>query len=663
MTQDKLNQKVEKDFVFQTEQFADVKILRYQVPGFEELTLKQKKLIYFLSEAARCGRDILWDQNNKFNLLLRRTLEAIVKSYDGDREEEEFKQFLVYTKRVWFSNGIHHHYSMDKFLPEFSEGFFGKLLADCNYELLPLEEGEDVMSLLNKLVPVIFDPGFAAKRVVLDADKDLIATSANNYYEGLTQKEVEGFYSGIDKGDPERPLSVGLNSKLVKENGEISEKVWKLGGMYSPAIENILVWLEKAVEVAETEKQKDSLIKLIEFYKTGDLKTFDEYSILWVEDLQSRVDVVNGFIEVYGDPLATKASWESVVNFKDIEATRRTEIISANAQWFEDHSPVDDRFKKKEVKGVSAKVITVAMLGGDCHPATPIGINLPNAEWIRKEHGSKSVTIDNITFAYYQSSLKSGMVEEFAYSEEEVKRAKDHGYLGGSLHTDLHECLGHGSGQLLPGVGMDALKNYHSTLEEARADLFALYYIMDPRMVEVGLMPSLEVAKAEYDGYIRNGLMTQLTRIELGKDIEESHMRNRQLIARWVYEKDAERKVVEKLSKDGKTYFVVKDYELLRDMFGELLAEVQRIKSEGDFEAGKQLVEEYGVKVDSELHKEVKERFEKLKIAAYAGFINPDYEPVVEDGEIVDVKVSYPMDFTEQMLEYGEKYSFLPNIN
>lgn len=650
-------------FQYQTEQFADIKILRYQVPGFEELTLGQKELIYYLAEAARCGRDILFDQNNKNNLSIRRTMEAIAKSYDGDRESDEFKNFLVYTKRVWFSNGIHHHYSMDKFMPKFSEEYFGELLSNSNHELLPLLEGEDVVGLLTRLVPVLFDEDVDAKRVVLNPELDLIKDSANNYYEGVNEKEAEDFYAKIEKGDPERPLSTGLNSKLVKENGELSEKTWKVGGMYSEAIEKIVFWLEKAIPVADSEFQKESLVKLVAFYKTGDLKTFDEYSILWVKDLDAHIDVVNGFIEVYGDALAIKGSWESIVNFKDVEATKRAVIISDNAQWFEDHSPVDERFKKKEVKGVSAKVITVAMLGGDCHPATPIGVNLPNAEWIRKEHGSKSVTIDNITHAYHQSSLKGGMVEEFAYCKEEVQRAKDHGYLGGNLHTDLHECLGHGSGQLLPGVGMDALKNYHSTLEEARADLFALYYMMDPKMVELGLMPSLEVAKAEYDGYIRNGLITQLTRIELGKDIEESHMRNRQLIVKWVYEKGESDKVIEKNNENGKTYFVVNDYQKLRTLFGELLGEVQRIKSEGDFEAGKLLVEDYAVKVDANLHKEVKERFEKLNLAAYAGFINPDYHPVYEEDKIIDVKISYPMDFMAQMLEYGERYSFLPNIN
>ncbi len=652
-----------EEFIYQTEQFADVKILRYQVPGFEDLTLEQKELIYYLSEAAHCGRDILFDQNNKYNLLIRRTLEAIFLSYDGDRDCEEFKKFEVYIKRVWFSNGIHHHYSMDKIMPEFTEEYFGELIANSNYELLPLKANQDEIDLLTRLSEVIFDENSEAKRVVLNPEKDLIESSANNYYESVSQKEVEEFYKQFDKGDVDRPISAGLNSKLVKENGEIKEKVWKVGGMYTEAIEEIVFWLEKALPIADSELQKQALTKLIEFYKTGDLKTFDDYSILWVKDLDAHVDVVNGFIEVYGDALAIKGSWESVVNFEDLDGSKRTKIISENAQWFEDHSPVDSRFKKEVVKGVSAKVITVAMLGGDCHPATPIGINLPNAEWIRKEHGSKSVTIDNITHAYHQASLKGGMLEEFAYSEEEIARSKEFGHLGGNLHTDLHECLGHGSGQLLPGVGMDALKNYHSTLEEARADLFALYYIMDEKLIEIGLIPNLEVGKAEYDGYIRNGLLTQLTRIELGKEIEESHMRNRQLIAKWVFEKGAKDNVIEKLEKEGKTYFVIRDYEKLRALFGELLSEVQRIKSEGDFEAGKQLVENYAVKVDESIHKEVKERFDKLNLAAYAGFINPEYHPVYKEGIIVDVEVSYPMDFAEQMLNYSHKYSFLPNEN
>ncbi|MGZ2368491.1 dipeptidyl-peptidase 3 family protein [Ancylomarina sp. YFZ004] len=652
-----------EQFIYQTEQFADIKILRYQVPGFEDLSLQQKELIYYLSEAAHCGRDILFDQNNKFNLKVRRTLEAILLSYDGDRECEDFKNFEIYIKRVWFSNGIHHHYSMDKIMPEFSEEYFGELIANSNYELMPLTASEDEIDLISKLSGVIFDIEEEAKRVVLNPEMDLIESSANNYYESVSQKEVEEFYKALDKGDVDRPISTGLNSKLVKENGELIEKTWKVGGMYTEAIEEIVFWLEKALPIADSELQQQALIKLIEFYKTGDLNTFDDYSILWVKDLDAHIDVMNGFIEVYGDALAIKGSWESVVNFEDIEGSKRTKIISDNAQWFEDNSPVDSRFKKDVVKGVSAKVVTVAMLGGDCHPATPIGINLPNAEWIRKDHGSKSVTIDNITHAYHQASLKGGMLEEFAYSEEEIKRSKAFGHLGGNLHTDLHECLGHGSGQLLPGIGMDALKNYHSTLEEARADLFALYYLMDEKLIEIGLIPSLEVGKAEYDGYIRNGLLTQLTRVELGKEIEESHMRNRQLIAKWVFEKGSEEKVIERVEKEGKVYFVIRDYNKLRTLFGELLEEVQRIKSEGDFEAGKLLVENYAVKVDEAIHKQVKERFDKLNLAAYAGFINPEYLPVYEEGIIVDVEIAYPMDFTEQMLHYSNNYSFLPHEN
>jgi len=652
-----------KQFIYQTEQFADIKILRYQVPGFENLSLEQKELIYYLSEAAHCGRDILFDQNNKYNLTIRRTLEAILLSYDGDRDSEDFKNFEIYTKRIWFSNGIHHHYSMDKIMPEFSEEYFGELIANSNYELMPLQAKENEIDLVTRLVDVIFSEEEQAKRVVLNPEMDIIETSANNYYESVTQQEVESFYKQLDKGDEDRPISTGLNSKLVKEHGRLKEKVWKVGGMYTEAIEEIVIWLEKALPVADSDLQKQALIKLIDFYKTGNLNTFDEYSILWVKDLDTHVDVINGFIEVYGDALAIKGSWESVVNFEDLEGSKRTKIISDNAQWFEDNSPVDSRFKKDVVKGVSAKVVTVAMLGGDCHPATPIGINLPNAEWIRKEHGSKSVTIDNITHAYHQASLKGGMLEEFAYSEEEIARSKEFGHLGGNLHTDLHECLGHGSGQLLPGVGMDALKNYHSTLEEARADLFALYYIMDEKLVEIGLIPSLEVGKAEYDAYIRNGLLTQLTRIELGKEIEESHMRNRQLIAQWVFEKGEDDNVIEKVVKEGRTYFVVKDYDKLRKLFGELLEEVQRIKSEGDFEAGKLLVENYAVKVDTNIHKEVKERFDKLNLAAYAGFINPEYKAIYQEGVIVDVEIIYPMSFTEQMLHYSNKYSFLPHEN
>lgn len=652
------------NFQYQTEQFSDIKILRYKVPGFENLSLSDKVLIYHLSEAAKCGRDILFDQNNKENLYIRRSLEAIYLSFSGDRSDMRFESFVVYLKRVWFSSGIHHHYSMDKFYPQINVDYFEFLIDNSKTELLPLKKDETKLLFKERLSSLIFDKQINIKRVSLDSSEDIIKNSANNYYENISQNEVEDFYNKADKGDAERPISVGLNSKLIKKDEIIYEKTYKMGGMYSKAIHEIVLHLTKASEFCETEIQKDSIIKLIEFYKTGDLNTFDQYSILWVKDLDSRVDMVNGFIEVYGDALAIKGSWEALVNFKNIEATKRTEIISDNAQWFEDNSPVDSRFKKKTVKGVSAKVITVAMLGGDCYPTTPIGVNLPNAEWIRKEHGSKSVTIDNITDAYHKASLKQGgMLEEFAFSDEEISRAKKHSKLGGDLHTDLHECLGHGSGQLLDGVGMDALKNYHSTLEEARADLFALYYIYDQKLVDLSLIPSLEVGKSEYDSYIRNGLLTQLVRIEKGKDIEESHMRNRQLVAKWAFEKGSKNNVIEKIIKDNKTYFVINDYSKLRDIFGDLLAEIQRIKSEGDLVAGAKLVEDYAVKIDDIIHVEVLERFSKLNLAAYSGFINPEYTLIYENNDIVDVKIEFPDDFTKQMLYYSDKYSFLDNVN
>jgi len=657
------NGEVKDTFKYKAEQFADVKILRYQVPGFEKLSLNQKKLLYFLSQAALSGRDIIYDQNFKYNLTIRRTLEAIVDKYKGDRKSDDFAKFMTYTKRVWFCNGIHHHYSSDKFLPEFSKEYFKELVKNSPEGTFPLAKGETVDQLLEKIIPIMFNANLFPKKISLDPSKDMITNSSCNFYENISQQEAENFYKGIVDEKTETPVSYGLNSKLVKENGKISEKVYKVGGMYAAAIEKIVYWLEQATAVAENENQKAGLLKLIEYYKTGDLKKWDEYNVLWVEDLQSSVDYVNGFIEVYGDPLGMKATWESVVNFKDVEATKRAETISKNAQWFEDNSPVDPRFKKKEVKGVSAKVITVVQLGGDCHPSTPIGINLPNANWIRKQHGSKSVTMDNIMYSYDQSSLGSGALQEFCFSKDEIERAEKYGYLAGNLTTDLHECVGHGSGQLLPGVSSEALKNYHSALEEARADLFALYFIMDQKMVGLGLIPNLEVAKAAYDNYIRNGLMTQLTRIELGKDIEQAHMRNRQLIAKWVYEKGEKDKVVEKKTKDGKTFFTINDYNKLRTLFGELLKEMQRIKSEGDFNTGKAMIEKYAIKIDPVLHKEVKERYEKLKLAPYAGFINPVLEPVMKGKEIIDIKLSYPTDFTDQMMFYSKNYSFLPAIN
>ncbi|MCK9203057.1 MAG: dihydrofolate reductase [Bacteroidales bacterium] len=653
----------EQAFKFQTEQFADAKILRYQVPGFDSLTLKQKKLIFYLSQAALCGRDITFDQNYKYNLLIRKTLEAIYNDYSGNRDNEEFKNFVIYLKEVWFCNGIHHHYSTDKLVPGFPEAYFKTLVDGTKKEDLPLKSGQSTEQFIQEVTPLIFDPSVAPKRISLDASGDLILNSAANFYDGVNQKDVEQYYTTVKKEDSrlkkDLRVSYGLNSKLIRENGKIAELTWKVGGLYSPAIEQIVSWLEKALTVAESPDQKVSIEKLIDYYKTGDLVTWDEYNIAWVKD-DSRVDFVNGFIEVYGDPMAMKATWESVVNFKDIAATRRTEVLSKNAQYFEDHSPVAPEFRKKQVKGVTAKVITVAQLGGDCYPTTPIGINLPNANWIRKDFGSKSVTMDNITYAYDQSSLGSGFLEEFAYSQEEIDRAKKCSYLAGNLMTDLHECLGHGSGQLKPGVSAESLKNYHSAIEEARADLFALYYLSDPVMIKYGLISDPDVAKSEYDGYIRNGLLTQLVRIKPGKDIEQAHMRDRSLIAHWIYEKGAPEKIIEKVTKNGKTYFRINDYEKLRTKFGELLRLIQQITSEGDYQAAKNLVENYAVKVDPVLHKEVLERYEKLKIAPYAGFLNPDFTTVIKGDTISDITVSYPDDYTRQMLFYSKNYSFLP---
>jgi dipeptidyl-peptidase-3 len=652
---------VAQEFCYHVDRFADVEVLRYKVPGFENLSLQQKKLIYYLSEAALEGRDILYDQNNKYNLTIRKTLEAIFLNYAGDRTTNTYKNIETYLKRVWFSNGIHHHYATDKFSPDFSETTFRLIVESLPASSLPLKAyNNDVKKLLDDICPIIFNPNLYAKRVNQQEGVDVIKNSANNYYEGVTEKEVTDFYNAMKDPNDSTPISYGLNSKLVKENGKLVEKVWKIGGMYSPAIEKIVGWLEKAAEVAENEKQKSVIHSLIDYYETGDLLTFDEYSILWVEDLDSRIDFVNGFIETYGDPLGIKASWESVVNFKNLEATERTEKICANAQWFEDNSPVDPRFKKETVKGVSAKVINAAMLGGDCHPATPIGINLPNANWIRQAHGSKSVTIENITSAYDQASIGNGFNEEFVWSASEIELIEKYGFQSDNLHTDLHECLGHGSGQMLPGINQEMLKVYGATIEEARADLFGLYYAADPKIVELGLLPNAEAYKAEYYKYMMNGLMTQLTRIEEGNNIEESHMRNRALIAHWVYEKGANDKVVELKQRDGKTFVVVNDYEALRELFGKLLAEVQRIKSEGDFESAKKLVENYGVKVDPTLHKEIRERYAKLKLAPYKGFVNPVYQPILnEEGEIIDIKVEYKESFLMQMLRYSKEYGNL----
>lgn len=657
------NSGVSDDFNFYVEQFADLRILRYQVPGFEDLNLNQKTLLYYLSQAALCGRDIMFDQNGKYNLLIRHTLENIYETYSGDRTTPEYLNFEVYLKRVWFSNGIYHHYSTDKLIPGFPSDYLTYLAENSEIKNFPLNEGQTLADLLYEIIPVLFDPEVLPKKVSQDSDKDIVAGSAVNFYEGVNQQEVEAYYQRMKNPGDKRPLSYGLNSKLVKEDGKLKEIVWKKGGMYDAAIEHILSWLEQALEFAETDEQASVIKKLMEYYETGDLKIWDDYNVLWVEDLNSQVDFVNGFIETYDDPLGLKATWESVVNFKDIEATKRTETLSENAQWFEDNSPIDDKFKKNEVKGVTAKVITVTQLGGACYPATPIGINLPNADWIRKEHGSKSVTMENITYAYDQANQKTGLLEEFAADEEEINLIKKYGFLASNLHIDLHECLGHGSGQLNPGVATDALKNYMAPLEETRADLFALYYMMDDYLIMLGLTPNKDVAKAAYMNYIRNGLMTQLTRIQPGKDIEQAHMRNRQLISRWCMEKGKDSNVIERVSGEGKTYFRINDFEKLRELFGELLREVQRIKSEGDYQAGKELVEKYGVKVDRELHAEVLERYKKLNLAPYSGFINPELVAIEKKGKIVDVLIKYPDNYPEQMMYYSKNFSFLPDNN
>ena len=649
---------------YTVEQFADLQILRYRVPGFEDLSLKQKELVYYLTEAALQGRDILFDQNGKYNLTIRRMLEAVYTGYKGDKNTPDFKAMEVYLKRVWFSNGIHHHYGSEKFVPGFTPEFFRQAVQSVDAATLPLAEGQTVEQLCEEVFPVIFDPTVMPKRVNQAAGEDLVLTSACNYYDGVTQQEAEDFYNALKNPQDETPVSYGLNSRLVKEDGKIQEKVWKVGGLYGQALEKIVYWLKKAEGVAETPEQKAVIAKLMEFYETGDLKTFDEYAILWVKDLNSRIDFVNGFTESYGDPLGMKASWESLVNFKDLEATQRTELISGNAQWFEDHSPVDGQFKKEKVKGVSAKVITAAILAGDLYPATAIGINLPNANWIRSHHGTKSVTIGNITDAYNKAAHGNGFNEEFVYSDAELQLIDKYADVTDELHTDLHECLGHGSGKLLPGVDPDALKAYGSTIEEARADLFGLYYVADPKLVELGLTPSADAYKAQYYTYLMNGLMTQLVRIEPGNNVEEAHMRNRQLIARWVYEKGAAEKVVELVKKDGKTYVVINDDEKVRDLFGRLLAEIQRIKSTGDYAGAHDLVEAYAVKVDPALHAEVLERYKKLNLAPYKGFVNPKYEVVTDaDGTITDVTVTYDEGYAEQMLRYSKDYSTLSSVN
>ena len=638
-----------KEFKYLVDEFADLKIMRYQVPGWEELTLKQKEYVYHLAEAAKYGRDIIWAQNCRYNLQIRKTLENILENYKGDRTTEDWAKFETYAKRVFFSNGIHHHYAEDKFFPECSQDYFHDLMAAVGIDDAELEY-------------LVFDPNVFPARKATGSDVDIVAESAVNFYEGVTRAEVDAFYAAMVDPSDKTPVSYGLNSRVVKgEDGVVREEVYKVGGLYGPALEKICAELEKAADVAENQTQKDYIADLVAYYRSGDLKLWDEYNIKWVNDTLGTVDFVNGFVEDYNDPLGRKATWEGLVNFKDYEASRRTELISENAQWFEDNSPVDSRFKKAEVKGVTAKVINVATLAGDCYPAAPIGINLPNADWIRREHGSKSVTIANLTAAYSKAAQESpkNMLGEFAWSEEEIALEKKYGEVTNDLHTDLHECLGHGSGQLLPGTSPNALGEYSSALEETRADLFGLYYLADPKLVELGILPDMEAYKAQYSSYIRNGIFTQFTRIELGKKNTEAHMQNRKLIADWCYEKGKAANVIEKKVRDGKTYFVVNDHEALRGLFGDLLAEIQRIKSEGDYEAGKALVETYAVNIDPELHKEVKERYAALDLRPYGGFLNPEIVPVKKGFKVVDYKIVYNDNYVDQMLEYGRKYSTL----
>lgn len=638
------------EFNYSVDKFYDLEILRYQVPDFDSLSLQQKTLVYYLTEAALQGRDILFDQNCRYNLRIRRALEALYTGYQGDKNDEDYKLLEKYLKRVWFSNGIHHHYSEDKFLPEFTEEWFRKACADAG------------VKYDEEIIPVMFDPTVMPKRTNQAAGQDLVLTSAGNYYEGVTQAEAEAYYAAHKDNSPE-PLWIGLNSKLVKEDGVVKERVYKVGGMYGEALSKVVYWLEKALPYAETEEQKLAIEKMIEFNKTGDLKTFNEYCIAWVKDLQSQVDYVNGFTEVYSDPLGITGSWESMVNFKDIEATKRTQIISANAQWFEDHSTTDKKYKKEEVKGVSAKVITAAILGGDCYPATPIGINLPNANWIRKEYGSKSVTIDNLMHAYNEAAKGNGFNEEFMIDDAIREQYNQYGAMCGDLHTDLHECVGHGSGKLMPGITKDALKEHASTVEEARADLFGLYYMADPKMVELGLLPNGDAYKCYYYQQMMNGLMTQLVRIEPGKNVEEAHMRNRQLIAQWVLQ-HATNNEVAIVERDGKHYLQINDYEGVRRLYGELLREIQRITSEGDYAAAAEMVETYAVKVDQDLHREILDRYAHLNLAPYKGFVNPVYTAEYDkDGNITNVTLSYTEGYVEQHLRYSRDYSWLPDVN
>lgn len=645
----------EEPFRYLADEFADLKVIRYRIPGWDSLTLQQKEYIYHLSEAAKAGRDIFWDQNFKHGIKIRRALEGIFENYSGEKESSDWKEFVVYAKRVFFSNGIHHHYAEEKFIPGCSQEYFAKLMD---------ESGQS--ELKEELIPMLFDPALYPYRKNITGEGDLLLGSSVNFYDSVSRAEAETFYAKMADPKDETPISYGLNSRLVKRGGVVQEEVYKSGGLYGAAIDKIIEHLEKASAVAENDIQRGYIAKLIDYYRTGDLNTWDEYNIAWVKDTDSQVDFINGFIEDYNDPLGMKATWEAVVNFKDIEASKRTEIISNNAQWFEDNSPVSAEYKKKEVKGVSAKVITVAQLGGDCHPTSPLGINLPNADWIRKEHGSKSVTIANISEAYDKAAEEApkSMTAEFSWDEAESALIKQYGSVTNNLHTDMHECLGHASGQLRPGTAAGALKDHSSALEEARADIFALYYMPDTKLVELGIMPDAEAYKASYISYIRNGLMTQFVRVELGKSVTQAHMQGRKLIAEWCFEKgkgagEGGADVIEKRVRDNKTYFVINDYAKLRGLFGDLLAELQRIKSEGDYAAGKKLIETYAVNIDPALHKEVRDRYASLNLKPYGGFINPDIIPVEKDGKITDYKIEYPADFLQQMLDYGKKYSFL----
>ena len=649
------------DFKYFVEKFDDIQVLKYHLKGFEALSLRQKILIYNLSQAALAGRDILWDQNFRYNLLIRKTLEAVIRNYRGDRETPDYEDFLIYAKKVFFANGIHHHYSADKFIPGFSKSYFANLVKGTASEFLPLAKDQTSDQLIALLTPIIFDERLYARKVEKKAGTDIIAESASNFYEGVKQQEVEEFYTGkVEVNDP-HPISLGLNSKIKKIGGKVLEEVYKSGGKYGAEIDQIIKWLKKAIPVAENADQLNELQCLIDFYETGDLKKWDDFNIAWAGNTTTMVDYINGFIETYEDPLGMKATWEAVVEYTDIEATKRTETITANAQWFEDNSPVHPQYKKEKVVGVAAKVIDVAMLGGDCYPSSPLGINLPNSNWIRKEVGSKSVTLANITNAIEIASHGNGFIEEFAADQTEVERVKKYETIADALHTDLHECVGHASGKLAPGTDPNALKNYASALEEARADLFALYFIMDNKLLELGLIPDIDAAKASYDTYLRNGLLTQLVRIKQGKGIEEAHMRNRSAISHWIYENGKADNVVEIFRRDGKSYVRINDYNMLRTLFGKLLREIQRIKSEGDFEAGKNLIEDYGVKIDQKLHAEILQRYAKLNLAPYTGFVNPYLFPVLNtNGEITDIRVEYTDDFLGQMMYYGENYSFQP---